>query len=83
MLDRFPSGSTLALALGAKHGINANFEQILTARRSEAGVVSVEARGAAPLGTLQKRGVRSSQKYGVAELDTDVPSRRSSLLSPA
>ena len=31
----------------------------------------------------KKRGVRSSQEYGVAELDTDVPARRSSLLSPA
>src|SRR5271154_4122386 len=31
----------------------------------------------------EKRGVRSSQEYGVAELGTDGPSRRSSLLSPA
>jgi hypothetical protein len=31
----------------------------------------------------KKRGVRSSQEYGVAELDTDVPARRSSSLSPA
>ena len=31
----------------------------------------------------EKRGVRSSQEYGVAELGTDGPARRSSLLSPA
>ncbi len=31
----------------------------------------------------EKRGVRSSQEYGVAELGVDGPARRSSLLSPA
>ena len=31
----------------------------------------------------EKRGVRSSQEYGVAELGTDGPVRHSSLLSPA
>ena len=32
---------------------------------------------------FKKRGVRSSQEYGVAELGADVPARRSSSLSPA
>ena len=69
---------------GTEHGIEASFEQIercqLKRRLWLRWCRRIAQRHSA---RCEKRGVRSSQECGVAELGTDGPARRSSLLSPA